>query len=184
MTLYRKQGGRPQGLPFRDLDHVGQVWTDLANNPDGLVACGWVEAPPQPEFDAGTHRVFWDDGSEQWIVEELPPPPPPPPPAPPTIPDGPTLADWRVGLRLWPRPDGQPGGRLQEVLDRVANLKAQGHPMALVIQERLEYSNHVMRDNLMALREVMGFSAAEVDESLWRAQRVTMGDLSGQWPVG
>lgn len=98
------------------------------------------------------------------------------------IPDGPTLGDWRVALTLWPMADGT-GDRLADVLARVATLKAAGHPLAKIAAERVEYSNNVFRAELVALQALFGFTAAEVDESLWRAHRVSLGDLSGTWPL-
>lgn len=92
-----------------------------------------------------------------------------------TAPDNPTLSDWRVALVLW--------GRLDDLLARVHVLAASGNPLGRVAQERVEYSNNVLREQLMLLKDVLGFTTAEVDESLWRADRVRQGDVSGIWPV-
>lgn len=74
MNLYRKNNGDPVQLPFSDYDAAGDLWTDLANNPDGVTACGYVEAPPQPDFDPATQAVRWDSATSAWVVEALPPP--------------------------------------------------------------------------------------------------------------
>lgn len=94
---------------------------------------------------------------------------------PPAPPDRPTLRDWRVALRLW--------GRLEEVMDSVSGFVKSGNPLGGVALESFEFSNHVLRKELLALKDALGFSEAEVDESLWRADRVRQGDLSGKWPV-
>ena len=94
---------------------------------------------------------------------------------PPEVPDGPTLGDWRVALHLW--------GRLPDVLSRIEDLIATGDPMGGVVKERVEYSNHVFRAELLLLKDAMGFTEADVDESLYRANQVSLGDLSGVWAV-
>lgn len=94
-------------------------------------------------------------------------------------PDNPTLGDWRVGLTLW--------GRLDDITERVNTMVASTAPATAVkgkvAKERLEYSNNVVRAELMQLKDAFGFTAEEVDESLWRADRVRQGDLSGIWPI-
>lgn len=95
------------------------------------------------------------------------------------VPDNPTLGDWRVGLALW--------RRLEDVTSRVDALLKSDKPTEVVLgtiaSERLNYSNNVLRAQLMQLKDVFGFTADEVDESLWRAERVRLGDLSGVWPL-
>lgn len=80
--LFRRNGGAPAPLPFDAFDAAGDHWSDLANNPEGRKACGFVEAPPQPDYDPATQAVRWDQASEAWVVEALPPPPPAPEPVP------------------------------------------------------------------------------------------------------
>lgn len=80
--LYRRDGGEPRPLPFSAMDASGNNWTDLANNPEGREACGFVPAPDQPAYDPATQAVRWDGATEAWVVEALPPPPPPPEPVP------------------------------------------------------------------------------------------------------
>lgn len=95
------------------------------------------------------------------------------------VPDNPTLGDWRVGLTLW--------GRMDDVTAKVAALVASADPSQVMLGkialERLEYSNNVLRAQLLQLKDAFGFSAADVDESLWRAHQVSTGDLSGKWPL-
>lgn len=101
------------------------------------------------------------------------------------VPDNPTLGDWRVGLALWKRTasDGTQTIRLNDVTTAVQTLLAAGNPLALVAQQRLEYSNNVLRAELLLLKDAFGFTAAGVDESLHRAHQVSIGDLSGVWPL-
>ncbi|GEP11825.1 hypothetical protein [Methylobacterium gnaphalii] len=100
-------------------------------------------------------------------------------------PDNPTLSDWRVGLTLWKRPDGTP--RIDEVTGKVNALiaapDATGAVLGKVAKERLEFANNVLRAQLLALAGAFGFTPDDVEESLWRADRVRQGDLSGVWPL-
>lgn len=93
--------------------------------------------------------------------------------------DNPTLGDWRVGLTLW--------GRMDDVTSRVnalvASTDAAQRTLGKVAYERLNYSNNVLRAQLLQLKDAFGFSAADVDESLYRARQVSLGDLSGVWPL-
>lgn len=100
-------------------------------------------------------------------------------------PDNPTLGDWRVGLALWAYTSntGTTSNWLTQVTSVVEALKAGGNPMGLVAEQRLEYSNNVSRATLLSIKDLFGFSTAQVDESLWRADRVSKGDLSGVWPL-
>lgn len=66
MTLFSKNGGTPATLPFMDTDADGNAWTNLAENEDGRIACGWSEAPAMPVIDPSLQRVEWQDGS--WRV--------------------------------------------------------------------------------------------------------------------
>lgn len=100
-----------------------------------------------------------------------------PPPA--TALDNPTLGDWRVALTLW--------GRMDDVTARVnaliAATDAVQRTLGKVAYERLNYSNNVLRSQLLQLKDAFGFTAADVDESLYRARQVSLGDLSGVWPL-
>ena len=75
--LYRQNGSAPAPLPSVAYSANGDAWTDLANNPDGLAACGFVLAPDQLDFDPATQAVRWD--GDAWVVDELPPQPAPGP---------------------------------------------------------------------------------------------------------
>ncbi|CAO4174972.1 hypothetical protein [Methylorubrum populi] len=99
----------------------------------------------------------------------------------PVAPDHPSLSDWRVGLTLWRRPDGTL--RIDELTAKVTALVENRHPLGRIARERLEYANHVERVQLLQLAEALGFTEAEIEESLWRAERVRLGDLSGTWPL-
>lgn len=122
----------------------------------------------------GAYAAAQPGQAEEWVEDGDPDLAPPS-----VVPDQPTLADWRVGLLLWQR--------LDDVTSRVAGLMASTKPAEAILgriaQQQLEYSNNVTRARLVQIREAFGFSAAEVDESLWRADRVAQGDLSGVWPL-
>jgi hypothetical protein len=96
-----------------------------------------------------------------------------------TPPDNPTLGDWRVALTLW--------GRIDDVTGKVSALVSSDKPdqqkLGKIASERLNYSNNVLRAQLLQLKDAFGFSAAEIDESLYRARQVSLGDLSGMWPL-
>ena len=96
-----------------------------------------------------------------------------------------TLANWRVGLDLWMHDDSKGGqvSRLTDVQAAVKGLVDAGNPVGKVAYQQLEYSNTAERPRLLALHEAFGFTAADVDESLHRADRVAQGDFSGKWPV-
>jgi hypothetical protein len=71
--LYRLNRAAPAGLPMLAYDGQGRAWTDLANQPpEVLLACGLVEAPPQPVFNAASEMVVWDVGQEAWRIEAKP----------------------------------------------------------------------------------------------------------------
>ena len=101
-------------------------------------------------------------------------------PDPNAAPDGPTLGDWRVGLLLWKTPTGN---RRDELDQKVADLAATGDVMAEIAKERSQFSNNVFRAQLMVLKDAIGFTEADVDESLYRAHQVSLGDISGSWPL-
>lgn len=101
------------------------------------------------------------------------------------VPDNPTLGDWRVALALWQTTDasGNPVSWLNFLTTNVNNLVASGNPMGQVITQRFEYSNNVKRAELLQLKDFFGFTAEQIDESLYRANQVALGDLSGVWPL-
>lgn len=98
-----------------------------------------------------------------------------PPPLPISVPDNPTLSDWRVGLLLW--------GRRDELLGKVEAERAKGTVIGKIADERVNYANNVLRSQLVQLKGVFDFSELEIDESLWRAAQVAKGDMSGVWPL-
>lgn len=100
--------------------------------------------------------------------------------APIPVPDGPTLGDWRVALLLWKTASGN---RRDELDAKVSDLAATGNVMAEIAKERSQFSNNVFRAQLMILKDAIGFTEADVDESLYRAHQVSLGDLSGVWPL-
>jgi hypothetical protein len=71
MTLYYKPGIAPQPLPFSDAEADGTAWTDLAHNPEGVVATGWIETPAQPSFDANSQALEWT-GTAWEVVSRVP----------------------------------------------------------------------------------------------------------------
>jgi len=73
MTLWRKGEAAPQALPSLDYDHEGQPWSDLANDADGRVACGWSPAPEPPQHNPAVEYAVWSSGA--WLIQPLPAPP-------------------------------------------------------------------------------------------------------------
>lgn len=82
-------------------------------------------------------------------------------------PDGPTLSDWRVALVIM--------GRFDDVLAKIATAKDSGSVEGAIAWQRFEYANNVYRAELTRLAPVMGFSEAEVEESLRIAAQVSQG---------
>lgn len=73
LLRWAKAGGPPGRLPFLDASDGGRVWTDLANNPDGLAACGWSPvAPPNQVAMAQARAALADRGllgwAEAWVA--------------------------------------------------------------------------------------------------------------------
>lgn len=130
---------------------------------------GHVEGPLDLEIAPVPGLLLWEALRESGIAIT------------PAFPDAPTLSDWRVGLTLWKKPDGTL--RIDEVTQKVADLVAAGQPLGRIARERLEYANNVLRTELLQLADALGFVGGDVDESLWRADRVRQGDLSGTWPL-
>lgn len=100
-------------------------------------------------------------------------------------PDCPSLAFWLTALDLWMRDDGQGGkvARTTDVQDAVAKLVAANNPLGKLAARQLEYANTVVLADLLKLAPAFNFSAADCAESLWRADRVAKGDLTGVWPL-
>lgn len=98
-----------------------------------------------------------------------------PPLLPEPVPESASNSDWRVALILW--------GRFEDVASKVIAARDSGSFQGQVVWQRWEYANDVYWAELMQLRQDFGFSEAEVDESLRRADRVSKGDLTGVWPL-
>lgn len=82
----------------------------------------------------------------------------------PPVPDGPTLSDWRVALITM--------GRFDAVKAAIETARDSGAVEGRIAHERFEYANNVYRAELLRLAPVMGFSEADVDESLRVAAQV------------
>ncbi|MBE7249592.1 MAG: hypothetical protein INR63_32050 [Actinomycetospora chiangmaiensis] len=100
-------------------------------------------------------------------------------------PDCGSLAFWLTALDLWTRQDssGATVTRTADVQAAVARMVAAGNPLGKLAARQLEYANTVLRADLLKLAPAFGFTLAECDESLWRADRVRQGDLTGVWPL-
>lgn len=109
-------------------------------------------------------------------------------------PDCQSLPWWRTALKLWTRTDST-GAVVSRFSDIDLAIKAlegatnsDGSPntalqrQGILAREQFEYASSVVRDDLMKLAPAFGFSPSDVDESLWRADQVRQGDLSGVWP--
>lgn len=140
----------------------GQVFVAL----DEGETLAFVEGPATLEIVPLAGLELWDALQESGVAIGA---------VSPNAPDNPTNSDWRVGLVLW--------GRFAEVEAKVIAARDGGTVQGLIAWQRWEYANNVLRNELMQLMDVFGFTAGEVDESLWRADRVRQGDLSGVWPL-
>ncbi len=79
---YRRNGGVPEVLSFGAFDANNDYWSDLANNPEGREACGFIAAPYPNGFDPDKQVATWDEAAEAWVVSDRPAPPLPPEPQP------------------------------------------------------------------------------------------------------
>ncbi|KTS10240.1 hypothetical protein SB2_06710 [Methylobacterium radiotolerans] len=109
-------------------------------------------------------------------------------PAPVIPPDCLSLPWWRTALKLWIRTDSS-GAQTARYADVDAAIKvletATDVPTqraGILAREQFEYASTVLRDDLLKLAPAFKFTPADVDESLWRADRVRQGDLTGAWP--
>jgi len=151
------------------------LWSDDEREAFGVYVVPEPDAAPEGQME--TSRTLVSRSKRPvWSVSYQPAPDPKPP----TAPDNPTLGDWRVGLVLWKTPGGN---RRDEVLAKIKALLDAGHPLGPVADERVNYSNNVLRADLLALKDAVGFSVEDIEESLWRAAQVQAGDLSGVWPL-
>jgi hypothetical protein len=107
------------------------------------------------EFINNAGRRRWQDGA---VVDYDPPS------SHPGTSEQETLSDWRIGLIK--------NGRFVDVQARVAAARDSGAEIGLIAWERFEYANYVYRSELMALKDVFGFSASEVDQSMNWARRL------------
>jgi hypothetical protein len=71
MALWYKLGQEPGPLPGFAISEDGSVWSHLDQNPEGIEACGLIEAPPIPSHDPATQEVKWN-GTDGWDVITLP----------------------------------------------------------------------------------------------------------------
>lgn len=144
--LWSKNGGVPQELPERDADATGAVWSDLANNPDGLAACGWAEAPEPPPYNPQKERLEWNDGA--WQVTSMVP-------------------LWVSAL--------QAELALHSVgkLDEVEAMIAQGGNKVFEIYWRRSRDFHRNHPVLLQMTSALGMSAGEVDQLFIAASQIT-----------
>ena len=152
-------------IDHADEDDLAGIGAKLIAEPPSAADGKVIQVTGLADVDGGPARTF--------EMTDVPAPPVP------VVPDGPTLRDWRVALTIW--------GRIDDVTARVAALKASGDPATVmtgkIASESFEYANNVFRRDLLELKDALGFTEADVDESLWRAHQVTLGDLSGVWPL-
>lgn len=71
--LYYRPGETPAPLPFAAFTPSGLRRTDLANQPESVVECGFILAPAKPA-DTETQTAVWDGVAEAWIMVDRPPP--------------------------------------------------------------------------------------------------------------
>lgn len=136
------------------------LWSDDEREAFGVFAVPEPSVAPEGQVEA-SRKLVSRNKRPAWSVTYQPIPAPEPAP----IPDGPTNSDWRVGLRIW--------GRFAEVEAAVIAARDSGTLEGGIAWDRFEYANNVYRADLMRLREALGFSAEDVDESLIRAAAVS-----------
>jgi hypothetical protein len=146
-------------------DGVAVSWDTLQAWSDGECAAFGIPRVPEPTAPAAgqmeaSRELVDADGSPVWSVTYQPIPAPEPERAM----DGPTNSDWRVGLIMW--------GRFEEVEAKVIAARDSGSVEGAIAWQRWEYANNVYRADLMALKDTFGFTAADVEESLYRAAAV------------
>lgn len=153
-------------------------WSDDERKAFGIYT---IAEPEAPAGQVEVSRVLGGDDAPAWIVTYINPPAP----AAPIAPDNPSLRLWRTGLKLWVMPDGST--RFASVEAAISALEGSTDPQAkvlgLIAREAWEYANTVDRVTLTGMMSAFGFSADEVEESLWRADRAGQGDFSGVWPL-
>lgn len=111
-------------------------------------------------------------------------------------PDCLSLPWWRMALKIWMRTDAASGAQVARYTDVDNAIKvletaasADGSPdlarqrAGMLAREQFEYANSATRAQLQEIAPAFGFSLADCDESLWRADRVSKGDLTGVWPL-
>lgn len=102
----------------------------------------------------------------------------------PTPPDCGSLAHWRTGLKIWLRNGVRRYDDVDNAIRALETAPETGSQRAgLLAREQFEYANSVTRVELLRIAPLFGFSPPDVDQSLWRADRVSQGDLSGVWPL-
>lgn len=156
-------------LPGGPVKHEGIVtswdslmtWSDAEREEFGVYKIAEPSAPPEGQYEVS--RVLGGTDRPMWAIETAPSPPAP-------VPDGPTLSDWRVALIQM--------GRFAEVRASIEAVRDSGAVDGLIAWERFEYANHVYRAELLRLAPVMGFTVAEVDESLTRAAQIASASLA------
>lgn len=171
----------PYGETVKSADAISasyatvMLWSDAEREAFGVFEVADPAPPPTGDVEVG-RKLVSRSKRPAWAVTYQTAPPSQPA----TAPDNPTLGDWRVGLVLWKTPGGN---RCDEVLAKIKALLDAGHPLGPVADERVNYFNNVLRAELLVLKDAVGFSIEDVEESLWRAARVQAGDLSGVWPL-
>lgn len=148
---------RNPGIPFGAIEITHDQWQELISN-------------------QGARR--WD-ASAQAVVEYTPPPPPV------VIPPFVSLQEFRSGLDLWMRDDGNGGkiARLEDVYVAIKPLIDAGNPLGKVAMQQLEYANNVEYSQLLKIRQAFGFSETECAEAMWRALDIRNGIYTGETPA-
>ncbi len=127
----------------------------------GINEAGEAERPEGPcKMVDGVYVALEGDELADYLDRLANPPPPP-------LPDGPTLSDWRVALLKM--------GRFNDVKASVIAARDGGSVEGAIAWERFEYANNVYRRELVKLAPIMGFSEAEIDESLRQAAAIAGG---------
>lgn len=198
MQLYAKfdaDGLRPAFYPddvYPDVVEFGPKPEATEEDPDPVAPeISRARNPAIPSDAVAISHDQWQEilqnqGARRWDGKGVVPYAPPA--ALVVAPDCPSLPWWRTGLKLWFRTaeDGKQVSRYADVDAAISALEAAGDVQTqragILAREQFEYANSVQRTDLLTLAPAFKFTPADVDESLWRADQVRRGDLTGVWP--
>lgn len=139
----------------------------------GLGTPGYVLPDPSmlPE-DVATLQAVMDAHDATKTVKPVPP-------------DCGSLAFWLTALDFWQRTDhtGATGSASSQVEASISALIAAKNPLGFLAQRQFNNANTVVLTDLVKIAPAFGFTEADCEESLWRANQIALGDYRGLWPL-